>query len=422
MNDMPSGTTNPLQTLEQFGQSPWLDFIQRSFLADGRLQTLIDRDGLKGMTSNPSIFEKAMGHGTDYDAGFKALADKGDMDAQSIYENLAVEDIQHAADLLRPVYEATNKVDGYVSLEVSPYLAMRTEETIAEARRLWAWVKRDNLMVKVPGTEAGVPAIRTLIGEGLNINVTLLFSQDAYKAVAEAFVAGLEDLRAKGGDVSKVASVASFFVSRIDTMIDNEIDAKVKVGGADVADLQRVRGEVAIANAKLAYQHYLSIVKSDRWQKLATAGAMPQRLLWASTGTKDKAYSDVLYVEELIGAATVNTMPPATMDAFREHGKPHNALLEDVDGARDILATTERLGLDLNSVTTALVTDGVKQFATAADDLLGAVAAKRTKMLGTALAAVSTELPETLDNAVFESLDAWRLDGKVRKLWAHDAS
>jgi transaldolase/glucose-6-phosphate isomerase len=424
MNDMPSasGTANPLKSLEKLGQSPWLDFIQRSFLADGRLQTLIDRDGLKGMTSNPSIFEKAMGHGTDYDAGFKALAEKGDLNAQSIYERLAIEDIQHAADLLRPVYEATNKVDGYVSLEVSPYLALRTEETIAEARRLWAWVKRDNLMVKVPGTAAGVPAIRTLIGEGLNINVTLLFSQDAYKAVAEAFVAGLEDLKAKGGDISKVASVASFFVSRIDAMIDKKTDERLKAGGADTADLQRVRGKVAIANAKLAYQHYLSLTGSGRWQKLATAGAMPQRLLWASTGTKDKAYSDVLYVEELIGAATVNTMPPATMDAFRDHGKLRDALVDNVDGARDILATTERLGLDLDGVTTTLVEDGVKQFATAADDLLGAVAAKRSKMLGAALAAVSTELPDALGKAVSASLDAWRLDGKIRKLWAHDAS
>ena len=205
MNDMqPTDGANTLKALEQFGQSPWLDFIQRSFLEDGRLQTLIDRDGLKGMTSNPSIFEKAMGHGTDYDPGFKTLAEAGDLDAQDIYEHLAVEDIQHAADLLRPVYESTKKIDGYVSLEVSPYLALRTDETIAEARRLWAWVKRDNLMVKVPGTHEGAPAIRTLIGEGMNINVTLLFSLDAYKTVAEAYIAGLEDLKAKGGDISKV--------------------------------------------------------------------------------------------------------------------------------------------------------------------------------------------------------------------------
>ena len=422
MNDMhPSDSANTLKALEQFRQSPWLDFIQRSFLDDGRLQTLIDRDGLKGMTSNPSIFEKAMGHGTDYDAGFKQLAAKGDLDAQSIYESLAIEDIQHAADLLRPVYEATSKIDGYVSLEVSPYLALRTDETVAEARRLWADVKRDNLMVKVPGTDQGGPAIRTLIGEGMNINVTLLFSLDAYKAVAEAYIAGLEDFKAKGGDVAKVASVASFFVSRIDAVIDKKIDERIKVGGTDVADLKRVRGKTAIANAKMAYQHYLSLVESPRWKVLADAGAMPQRLLWASTGTKDKAYSDVLYIEELIGADTVNTMPPATMDAFREHGHLRNALMEDVDGAREIMLTVKRLGLDLEGVTLALVDDGVKSFAKAADDLLGAVAAKRNTMLGDTLAAVSPTLPEPLAKAVDACLEEWREHGKVRQLWARDA-
>jgi transaldolase/glucose-6-phosphate isomerase len=423
MNDMqPTEGANTLKALEQFGQSPWLDFIQRSFLADGRLQTLIDRDGLKGMTSNPSIFEKAMGHGTDYDSGFKRLAETGDVDAQTIYENLAIEDIQHAADLLRPVYEATHKTDGYVSLEVSPYLALRTEDTLVEARRLWAAVKRDNLMVKVPGTHEGVPAIRTLIGEGININVTLLFSVDAYKAVAESFIAGLEDFKAKGGDISRVASVASFFVSRIDAQIDKKIDERIAVGGADVADLKRVRGKTAIANAKMAYQHYLSLVESPRWKTLAADGAMPQRLLWASTGTKDKAYSDVLYVEDLIGQATVNTMPPATMDAFRDHGHLRNALMEDVDGAHEIMLTVKRLGLDLDGVTTALVDDGVKQFAKAADDLLGAVAAKRNGMLGDKLAHVSSMLPDDLGKAVEANLEDWREHGKIRELWAHSPS
>ena len=318
MNDMPQTTTtaNPLKSLEQFGQSPWLDFIERKFLADGQLQPMIEKDGLKGMTSNPSIFEKAMGHGSNYDAGFKELADKGDLDAQSIYESLAITDIQHAADLLRPVYDATEKLDGYVSLEVSPYLALRTDETVAEARRLWKMVDRPNLMVKVPGTEQGGPAIRTLIGEGMNINVTLLFSLQAYKDVAEAYVAGLEDHKKAGHKIAHIASVASFFVSRIDGVMDKKIDERIKVGGTDVGDLKRLRGKIAIANAKLAYQHYLQLIGSDRWKALAADGAQPQRLLWASTGTKDKAYSDVLYVEELIGDATVNTMPPATMDAF----------------------------------------------------------------------------------------------------------
>ena len=420
--DMQTETTNALKALEQFGQSPWLDFIERQFLAEGKLQEMIQRDGLKGMTSNPSIFEKAMGHGAHYDAGFKALAAKGDLDAQSIYEHLAIDDIQHAADLLRPVYDATNKVDGYVSLEVSPYLALRTDETIAEARRLWKAVGRDNLMVKVPGTDQGTPAIKTLIGDGMNINVTLLFSQQAYKDVAEAFIAGLENFKSAGGDVSRVASVASFFVSRIDTQIDKQIDERLKIGGNDVADLKRLRGKVAIANAKLAYQHYLSLIASDRWKALSAAGAMPQRLLWASTGVKDKAYPDTLYVEELIGRDTVNTMPPATMDAYRDHGRGKEALTAGVEDAREILGTAKRLGLDLDKVTHDLVEDGVKQFAKAADDLLGAVAAKRNAMLGDTLITVTSTLPEAMGKAVEKSLDEWREGGKVRQLWARDAS
>ncbi len=413
---------NPLKNLEQYGQSPWLDFIERKFLADGTLQKMIAEDGLKGMTSNPSIFEKAMGHGENYDAGFKAMAAKGDVDAQTIYETLAIQDIQQAADLLRPVYDATHGMDGYVSLEVSPYLALRTEDTVAEARRLWRMVERPNLMVKVPGTVEGTPAVRTLIGEGMNINVTLLFSQQAYKDVAEAFIAGLEHFKAQGGDVSRVASVASFFVSRIDAQIDKKIDERVAAGGVDVTDLKRIRGKVAIANAKLAYQHYLGLIGSERWKSLAAAGATPQRLLWASTGTKDKAYKDTLYVEELIGRETVNTMPPATMDAFRDHGALKDALLEDVDGAREVLLTAQRLGLDLDGVTHALVEDGVKQFAKAADDLLGAVAAKRTKMLGDTLAMVNSTLPEPMAGAVNKALDDWRAAGKLRDLWAGDAS
>ncbi len=413
---------NPLKALQQYGQSPWLDFIERKFLADGSLQKMIAEDGLKGMTSNPSIFEKAMGHGENYDAGFKELAAKGDVDAQTVYESLAIEDIQHAADLLRPVYEATHGVDGYVSLEVSPYLALRTDDTVAEARRLWKLVGRDNLMVKVPGTDQGTPAIRTLIGEGMNINVTLLFSQQAYKDVAEAFVAGLEHFKSQGGDVSRVASVASFFVSRIDAQIDKKIDERVSAGGTDVADLKRIRGKVAIANAKLAYQHYLSLIGSERWRALSAVGAMPQRLLWASTGTKDKAYKDTLYVEELIGRDTVNTMPPATMDAFRDHGVLKDALLEDVEGAREVLLTAQRLRLDLDGVTHALVEDGVKQFAKAADDLLGAVAAKRTKMLGDTLVTINSTLPEAMGKTVSDTLDAWRSAGKIRDLWAREAS
>ena len=407
-------TGNPLKQLEVYGQSPWLDFIQRSFTSNG-LQKLIDEDGLKGITSNPAIFEKAMGQGTDYDDGFKLLADRGDHDALDIYEALAIEDIQQAADKMRPVYEATGKVDGYVSLEVSPYLALRTEDTVAEARRLWKAVGRENLMVKVPGTDAGVPAIRTLIADGLNINVTLLFAQSAYEAVAESFMAGLEDRLKAGHSIAGQSSVASFFVSRIDAVMDKKIDESGK------PELKALRGKIAIANAKMAYQTYLKLVASPRWQALAEKGALPQRLLWASTGVKDKAYSDVLYVEELIGRDTVNTIPPATMDAFRDHGRLRESLVEDVEGARDILAKTEKAGLDLPGVTLKLVEDGVKLFAEAADKLLGAVADKRVAMLGDKVAQLSIKLPEALQKPVDRMCDEWRGTGKLRDLWAHDA-
>jgi transaldolase/glucose-6-phosphate isomerase len=404
---------NALKQLEAFGQSPWLDFIQRSFTESG-LQELIDRDGLKGITSNPAIFEKAMGHGADYDAGFKALAAAGDHDAQTLYETLAIEDIQRAADKMRPVYDATGKVDGYISLEVSPYLAMQTEATIHEARRLWAAVGRDNLMVKVPGTAAGVPAIHALIADGININVTLLFAQSAYEAVAEAFIAGLEDRLAKGGSIAGLSSVASFFVSRIDAVIDGKIDARVAQGEEG---LKALRGKVAIANAKMAYQTYLKLVASPRWQALAAHGALPQRLLWASTGVKDKAYSDVLYVEELIGRDTVNTIPPATMDAFRDHGKVRESLTENVDAARQVLADADKAGLDLPGVAAKLVQDGVTLFAEAADKLLGAVAARRTAMLGDRLATLTL----TTTPAVAALRETWRKSGAVRDLWAGDA-
>ena len=408
---------NPLKRLESFGQSPWLDFIQRSFIGP-QLQELIDRDGLKGITSNPAIFEKAMGHGTDYDAGFKALADKADHDALDVYEALAVEDIQHACDALRPVYDGTHKIDGYVSIEVSPYLALRTDDTITEARRLWKWVDRPNLMVKVPGTQAGAPAVQTLISEGININVTLLFALSAYDAVSESFVAGLEARHAKGESVAGIASVASFFVSRMDAEIDKKIDERLKSGEDG---LKALRGKVAIANAKIAYQHYLKMVASPRWKALEAAGAQPQRLLWASTGVKDKAYSDVLYVEELIGRDTVNTIPPATMDAFRDHGKLRESLTEDVPGAERVLAEAEAAGLDLPGVTKDLVTKGVQLFAEAADNLLGAVAAKRTAMLGDHMVTSSAKLPDALQQSVDAAAKDWSRSGKLRDLWAGDA-
>jgi transaldolase/glucose-6-phosphate isomerase len=414
---------NPLRLLHGYGQSVWLDFVRRSLIVDGGLARLIDHDGVRGVTSNPAIFEKAIGGSADYDSAAQALMAKGDYSVVDLYERLAIEDIQGAADALAPVYQASERRDGYISLEVSPYLALETEGTIEEAKRLWAAVGRDNLMVKAPGTAAGVPAIRALIGLGININVTLLFAQSAYEAVAEAYLAGLEDFAASGGDLSGVASVARFFVSRIDSVIDGEIDRRLKAGAAaHEADLKRVRGKVAIANAKLAYQYYLRLIESPRWQALAAKGAQPQRLLWASTGTKNPDYSDVLYVEELIGPDTVNTMPPATMDAFRDHGRLRQSLTENIAEAREILALTERLGLDLGKVTSQLVTDGVQLFVDAADQLLGAVARKRAGLLGDRLNAQEITLPTALGTALKNATLEWRQAGNIRRLWAKDAS
>jgi len=365
--------SNPLQQLGEVGQAVWLDFIDRRTLETGGLKRLIEQDGLKGVTSNPSIFEKAMGQGSDYDERLRAFLARGEPEPVEVYEHLAIGDIRDAADQLRPVHDATGGADGFVSLEVSPYLALDTEGTVTEARRLWKTVDRPNLMVKVPGTEAGFGAIRTLVGEGININVTLLFALKAYLAVAEAHIAGLEAFKAGGGDVGKVAGVASFFVSRIDTQIDRKIDERVAAGDPDAEALKALRGKVAIANAKVAYQEYLKLIGTPRWTSLAAARARPQRLLWASTGTKDPAYSEVLYVETLIGPDTVNTMPPKTMDAFRDHGRVGITLTQDAPEAERVLAEAERLGLDLEGVTRDLVTDGVKQFSDAADKLLAAI-------------------------------------------------
>jgi transaldolase / glucose-6-phosphate isomerase len=368
--------SNPLQQLGEAGQAVWLDFIDRRFLETGGLKTLIAEDGLKGVTSNPSIFEKAIGEGADYDDRIRDLLAQGMTEAAEVYERLAIGDIRDAADQLRPVHDATGGADGFVSLEVSPYLAMDAEGTVTEARRLWRAVGRPNLMVKVPGTEPGFQAIRTLVGEGINVNVTLLFALKAYLAVADAHLAGLEAFKAGGGDVGKVAGVASFFVSRIDTQIDRKIDQRVAAGDKDAEGLKALRGKVAIANAKVAYQEYLKLIETPRWKALAAAGARPQRLLWASTGTKDAAYSDVLYVETLIGPDTVNTVPPKTLDAFRDHGRVAGTLTQDVPEAGRLLAEAERLGLDLDGVTRDLVTDGVKLFSDAADKLLAAVRGK----------------------------------------------
>ena len=372
---MNSRAENPLKALTKFGQSVWLDYIRRDLMSTGELARLIDEDGLRGMTSNPAIFEKAITGSADYTQALASLAKRKDLDAKGIYEQLAIRDIQDAADALRRVYDQTKRRDGYVSLEVSPYLAHRTQETIDEAQRLWKAVARENVMIKVPGTPEGIPAIRDLIGRGLNINVTLLFAQDVYEKVAEAYIAGLEDLAKRGGDVSRIASVASFFVSRIDTLIDGKLAEQIKnaPGSADQALWRGLQGKVAIANAKLTYQKYKEIFSGARWQALAGRGATTQRVLWASTGTKNPAYSDILYVEELIGPDTVDTIPPATFDAFRDHGKPRASLEEAIDAASKTMLDLPRAGISMKAVTDQLTDDGVKLFADAFDKLLAAV-------------------------------------------------
>src|SRR5215468_2353599 len=415
---------NPVKALENHGQAVWLDFLARGFVANGDLRKLIDNDGVKGVTSNPSIFEKAIGSSDEYDAPIGKTLKHGDRPVAELFEELAVEDIQHAADVLRPVYDALNGHDGFVSLEVSPYLATDTKATIAEAERLWKHVKRKNLMVKVPATAEGLPAIEHLIGEGISINITLLFSQKVYLQVAEAYLAGLEKFIAKGGDPAHLASVASFFVSRIDTMADKQLDEKIAKANdpTEKERLAALKGKIAIANAKLAYQDYKRLFSGARWDKLAAKGAKPQRLLWASTGTKNKDYSDVLYVEELIGPNTINTMPPATLEAFRDHGKLRDSLEDNIDEARHVLAELERSGISLDAITAELVKDGVKQFADAADKLYGAVANKRAVVLGAGLDRQTLTLGPAMGKAVEKNTEEWRGSARIRRLWQKDKS
>ena len=417
---------NPLTQLQTFGQSIWLDYIRRDLLQGGELQRLITEDGLRGMTSNPAIFEKAIAGSTQYQDFLDSLASRTDLDAKGRYELLAIRDIQDAADLLAPVYQSTKKRDGYVSLEVSPYLAHDTSGTIDEARRLWKSVARPNVMIKVPGTAAGIPAFRQLISEGINVNVTLLFAQGVYEEVAAAFIDGVEKFAASGGEVSKVASVASFFISRIDSLVDSLVGEQLKKepDAARKAKLQSILGKVAIANGKLTYEAYQRIFSSPRWEALAAKGAQTQRVLWASTSTKNPNYRDVLYVEELIGPDTVNTIPPATLDAFRDHGKPRPSLTENLDGARKTMTDLAAVGIVMKEVTDKLTIDGVKLFADAFDTLLAAVE-KSTKRTATPTPQVnrqSASLPTDLDTAVKKNLNDWRASGKVRRLWQGDAS
>ncbi|HXA84685.1 MAG TPA: transaldolase [Candidatus Dormibacteraeota bacterium] len=374
-----TSTKNPLLELQKQGQSVWLDYIRRDLITSGELKRLIDEDGLRGITSNPSIFEKAIAGSTDY-AGFLDQLRAQGLSSGDMYERIAVRDIQDSADLLSPVYKATNKRDGYVSLEVSPTLARDTQGTIEEARRLWKTVARPNIMIKVPGTPEGVPAVRQLISEGININITLLFAQEAYVKVAEAYIEGLEGAQKAGIDIGGIASVASFFVSRIDSLVDSMIDERLKTATPPSQDqdlLRSLHGKVAIANAKQAYRTYQQMIAGTRWKALAARGAQVQRLLWASTSTKNPKYRDVLYIEELIGPDTVNTIPPATMDAFRDHGIVRRTLDADLAAADTTMANLEKAGISMKKVTDQLLEEAIKLFADAFQKLLSAVEQKK---------------------------------------------
>lgn len=374
-----TGAQNPLLELQTQGQSVWLDYIRRDLITSGELKRLIDEDGLRGITSNPSIFEKAIAGSTDY-AGFIDQLRAQGLSSGDMCERIAVRDIQDSADLLLPVYKDTNKRDGYVSLEVSPTLARDTQGTIEEARRLWKTVARPNIMIKVPGTPEGAPAVRQLTSEGININITLLFAQEAYVKVAEAYIEGLEAAQKAGMDISGIASVASFFVSRIDSLVDSMIDERLKAATPPSQDqelLRSLQGKVAIANAKQAYRSYQQMIAGQRWKALAARGAHVQRLLWASTSTKTPKYRDVLYIEELIGPDTVNTIPPATMDAFRDHGNVSRTLDADVAAADTIMTNLDKAGISMQKVTNQLLEDAIKLFADAFQKLLSAVEQKK---------------------------------------------
>ena len=360
---------NPLLVLEGYGQSIWLDYLKRSSLENGEFKSWIEQDGASGLTSNPSIFEKAITGSHDYDEAIRLLALEG-KPVEEIYQVLTVEDIRRAADLFRPVFERLDGADGFVSLEVSPRLAHDTEGTITEARQLWKSVDRPNLFIKVPATKAGLPAIRELIGEGINVNITLLFGLPRYREVADAYLSGLEILAKSGRPLSQVASVASFFLSRIDVLVDPLLEKLIQPGGQFAGIAKDLQGQAAIASAKVAYQIYQEIFSSQRFRKLAKKGARPQRLLWASTGTKNPAYSNVMYVEPLIGRETINTLPVETLNAYRDQGHPSPRLEEGVEKAHHVLDELPRIGIDVDAVTQQLEDEGVEKFEKALNQLM----------------------------------------------------
>jgi transaldolase/glucose-6-phosphate isomerase len=403
---------NPLKELYREGQSIWLDFIRRSLITSGDLNRLIDEDGVRGMTSNPTIFQNAIAGSADYDESIRrALQKNPHGDIKTLYEILAVEDIQMAADVLRPVYDAARGGDGYVSLEVSPALAHDTAGTIAEAERLWKTVGRPNLMIKVPATKAGVPALEELIARGINVNATLMFSLDHYEAIARAYLRGLERCRAP----ERIASVASFFVSRVDSAVD------ALLGSIGTPEALGLRGKAAVANAKLTYRRFREIFDGAEFRGLAARGARPQRPLWASTSTKNPEYRDVMYVEQLIGTDTVNTLPPATLNAFRDHGRVAPTLTEGVEEARDVFAALEGLGIDLDAVTDKLQVDGVALFAKSFDELLTALKKKRSTTLSTRLDRQYLNLGRD-EPRVRSRLEEWERRGFASRLWEKDTS
>ncbi len=376
---------NPLLKLGAFGQSIWLDYIRRQMIDSGELQKLINDDGLKGVTSNPAIFQKAIAGSRDYDEAIRTLAQTG-ASIGAIYQTLTVEDVGRAADLFRPGYDRLAGQDGFVSLEVNPHLAQDTQGTITEARRLWQDLSRPNVLIKVPATREGLPAIRQLISEGMNVNVTLLFGLPRYREVAEAYIAGLEARAAQGRPLDRVASVASFFLSRIDVLLDPQLEKLAASGGPQAPGARELIGQVAIASAKVAYTMYQEIFGSARFKKLAGLGARPQRLLWASTSTKNPAYPDVKYVEPLIGPDTVNTLPPETLEAYRDHGDPAPRLAEAVDRAASFIQRLPELGIDLDQATQQLEDEGVEKFNQPFDSLMGTLEGKRREVLAGAAA------------------------------------
>jgi transaldolase len=374
---------NPLLELQSIGQSIWIDFISRAIISSGELKRMIEEDGVSGVTSNPSIFEKAITKSHDYDDAIRTLAlQKKTTD--EIYQYLTVEDIQMVADLLRPTYDRTDGQDGFVSLEVSPALAHDTPGTIQEARQLWSLVNRPNTMIKVPATHEGIPAIKQLTGEGINVNITLLFGLPRYREVVNAYLEGLEILDSKGGNLKHVASVASFFLSRIDVLLDPLFEKKKSVAGpeADIASV--LQGQVAIASAKAAYQLYKEMFHSARFAKLVNKGARTQRLLWASTSTKNPAYSDTKYIEPLIAPFTINTLPVETLDAYRDHGQPHLSLEEDISRAYNVLNQLPLVGIDIDKTTQQLEDEGVEKFVSALDRLMHSLKEKQSAIQVTA--------------------------------------